>query len=41
MKRLEKYGTKNSYKVALQDIDREIAKLEQKKSSLNINPQLD
>lgn len=41
MKRLEKRGTKNSYKVALQDIDREIAKLEQKKSSLNINPQLD
>lgn len=41
MKRLEKHGTKNSYKVALQDIDREIAKLEQKKSSLNINPQLD
>lgn len=40
-KRLEKRGTKNSYKVALQDIDREIAKLEQKKSSLNINPQLD
>lgn len=40
-KRLEKHGTKNSYKVALQDIDREIAKLEQKKSSLNINPQLD
>lgn len=40
-KRLEKNGTKNSYKVALQDIDREIAKLEQKKSSLNINPQLD
>ncbi len=39
-KRLEKNGTKNSYKVALQDIDREIAKLEQKKSSLNINPQL-
>lgn len=41
MKRLEKHGTKNSYKVALQDIDREIVKLEQKKSSLNINPQLD
>jgi len=41
MRRLEKHGTKNSYKVALQDIDREIAKLEQKKSSLNINPQLD
>lgn len=41
MKRLEKHGTKNSYKVALQDIDREITKLEQKKSSLNINPQLD
>lgn len=40
-KRLEKHGTKNSYKVALQDIDREISKLEQKKSSLNINPQLD
>lgn len=40
-KRLEKRGTKNSYKVALQDIDREIAKLEQKKSALNINPQLD
>lgn len=40
-KRLEKRGTKNSYKVALQDIDREISKLEQKKSSLNINPQLD
>lgn len=40
-KRLEKNGTKNSYKVALQDIDREISKLEQKKSSLNINPQLD
>lgn len=39
-KRLEKNGTKNSYKVALQDIDREIAKLEQKKASLNINPQL-
>lgn len=41
MKRLEKRGTKNSYKVALQDIDREIAKLEQKKSSLNINPKLE
>ena len=41
MKRLEKHGTKNSYKVALQDIGREIAKLQQKKSSLNINPQLD
>lgn len=40
-KRLEKHGTKNSYKVALQDIDREIAKLEQKKATLNINPQLD
>ncbi len=40
-KRLEKRGTKNSYKVALQDIDREISKLEQKKSSFNINPQLD
>lgn len=40
-KRLEKQGTKNSYKVALQDIEREINKLEQKKSSLNINPQLD
>lgn len=40
-KRLEKHGTKNSYKVALQDIDREIAKLEQKKASLNINPQFD
>lgn len=40
-KRLEKRGTKNSYKVALQDIDREIAKLEQKKSAFNINPQLD
>ncbi|MBR5717258.1 MAG: DUF2326 domain-containing protein [Bacteroidales bacterium] len=40
-KRLEKNGTKNSYKVALQDIDREIAKLEQKKSSFNINPHLD
>lgn len=40
-KRLEKHGTKNSYKVALQDIDREIAKLEQKKASLNINPLLD
>ena len=41
MKRLEKHGTKNSYKVALEDIDHAIAKLEQKKSSLNINPQLD
>lgn len=40
-KRLEKNGTKNSYKVALQDIDREIAKLESLKSSLNINPQID
>lgn len=40
-KRLEKHETKNSYKVALQDIDREIAKLEMKKASLNINPQLD
>lgn len=40
-RRLEKQGTKNSYKVALQDIEREINKLEQKKSSLNINPQLD
>ena len=40
-KRLEKDGTKNSYKVALQDIDREIAKLESQKSSLNINPQMD
>lgn len=40
-KRLEKNGTKNSYKVALQDIDREIAKLESQKSSLNINPQID
>ena len=40
-KRLEKNGTKNSYKVALQDIDREIAKLESQKASLNINPQLD
>lgn len=40
-KRLEKNGTKNSYKVALQDIDRKIAKLESQKSSLNINPQID
>lgn len=40
-KRLEKNGTKNSYKVALQDIDREIAKLESQKSSLNLNPQID
>lgn len=40
-KKLEKYGTKNSYKVALQDIDREIAKLESQKSSLNINPQIE
>lgn len=40
-KRLEKNGTKNSYKVALQDIDREISKLEFQKSSLNINPQID
>ena len=40
-KRLEKNGTKNSYKVAIQDIDREIAKLESQKSSLNINPQLE
>ena len=40
-KKLEKQGTKSSYKVALQDIDREIAKLEGKRSSLNINPQLD
>ena len=40
-KRLEKNGTKNSYKVALQDIDREIVKLESQKSSLNINPQID
>lgn len=40
-KKLEKQGTKSSYKVALQDIDREIVKLEGKRSSLNINPQLD
>lgn len=40
-KRLEKHGTKNSYKVALQDIEREISKLEARKSSLNINPQID
>ncbi|MGM9817852.1 MAG: DUF2326 domain-containing protein [Paludibacteraceae bacterium] len=40
-KRLEKHGTKNSYKVALQDINREITKLEQKKASLNINPHLE
>lgn len=39
-KKLEKRGTKSSYRVALQDIDREIAKLEAKRSSLNINPQL-
>lgn len=40
-KKLERQGTKSSYKVALQDVDREIAKLEAKRSSLNINPQLD
>lgn len=40
-KRLEKHGTKSSYKVALQDINREITKLEQKKASLNINPHLE
>ena len=40
-KRLEKRETKSSYKVALEDVEREIKKLEAKKTTLNINPQIE
>jgi uncharacterized protein YydD (DUF2326 family) len=38
--RLEKTATINSYKVAIEDLNREIAKLENRKETLNINPNL-
>lgn len=41
LKRLQRTHTKSAYKIALEDISREIAKLEEQKSKLNINPQLD
>lgn len=41
LKRLQRAHTKSAYKVALEDVGREIVKLEDKKSKLNINPQLD
>lgn len=41
LKRLERTNTKSAYKFALEDVHREIAKLEDQKSKLNINPQLD
>jgi uncharacterized protein YydD (DUF2326 family) len=39
-KRLEKTATISSYKVAIEDLNREIAKLETRKETLNINPNL-
>ena len=41
LKRLQRAHTKSAYKVALEDVGREIVKLEDQKSKLNINPQLD
>ena len=41
LKRLQRDHTKSAYKVALEDVNREIGKLENQKSKLNINPQLD
>lgn len=41
LKRLQRDHTKSAYKVALEDVNREIVKLENQKSKLNINPQLD
>ena len=41
LKRLQRAHTKSAYKVALEDVCREIIKLEDQKSKLNINPQLD
>jgi hypothetical protein len=41
LKRLQRTHTKSAYKIALEDISREIVKLEGQKSKLNINPQLD
>lgn len=41
LKRLQRAHTKSAYKVALEDVGREIIKLEDQKSKLNINPQLD
>lgn len=41
LKRLQRSNTKSSYKVALDDAKREIEKLEEQKSTLNINPQLE
>ena len=41
LKRLQRTHTKSAYKIALEDISREIVKLEEQKSKLNINPQLD
>lgn len=41
LKRLQRSNTKSSYKVALDDAKREIAKLEEQKLTLNINPQLE
>lgn len=41
LKRLQREHTKNEYWVALSDVEREIEKLEDKKSKLNINQQLD
>jgi uncharacterized protein YydD (DUF2326 family) len=38
--RLEKTATMSSYKVAIEDLNREIAKLEARKKTLNINPNL-
>ena len=41
LKRLQRAHTKSAFKVALEDVGREIIKLEDQKSKLNINPQLD
>ena len=41
LKRLQRANTKSSYKVALDDAKREIEKLEEQKSTLNINPQFE
>ena len=38
---MQRAHTKSAYKVALEDVGREIVKLEDQKSKLNINPQLD
>lgn len=40
-KRLEKFQTKGAYKVALDVIENEIGKYEQRKAELNINPNLE